>query len=192
MWCQRGDRCGFSGWALRLCLLLLLRLRIRSDESPAAQAQSYNLANPLAAWCDNVNSFSSLFRSCLTIYNVCLPYGYVVKLWWFEWLRGGGDWSPHGAEAKKQNDDQDMSEILLKCLYLFTCMLLFCLCLVIMFLETFAIISVKHMLIIQDFEISLRNLLKWENVISAAGSHSSVCILFYVQHSGREPELKNN
>lgn len=25
----------------------------------------------------------------------------------------GGDWSPHGAEAKKQNDDQDMSEILL-------------------------------------------------------------------------------
>lgn len=58
------------------------------------------------------------------------------------------------------------------------------LCLVIMFLETFAIISAKHMLII-------RKLLKWENVILAATSHPSICFLFYVQHSGQEPKLKN-
>lgn len=63
----------------------------------------------------------------------------------------GWGWSPHGAEAEKENDNQDVSELIfLKHVSLLTCMLLFCLCLVIVFLETFAIISVKHMLIIRD------------------------------------------
>lgn len=57
-------------------------------------------------------------------------------------MTGRGDWGPHGAEGKKENDDLDASELVL--------LKLSCLCLVIMFLETFAIISVNHMLIIQD------------------------------------------
>lgn len=78
IWWQVGDRCVFH------CLALLpLLFRFRSDESPAAQAQSYNLSNPLSAWCDNVISFSSLFCWWLMSHNLyCLS-----TTWWIVWVR---------------------------------------------------------------------------------------------------------
>lgn len=98
IWWQVGDRCVFHCVSL---LLLLLLFRIRSDESPAAQAQSYNLSlsNPLSAWCDNVISFSSLFSCRLMSHSLCVClYCMVIcltdagfrrlsSLWGWSWLK---------------------------------------------------------------------------------------------------------
>ena len=93
MWWQVGDSCVFH------CVsLLLLLFRIRSDESPAAQAQSYNLSlsNPLSAWCDNVISFSSLFSCRLMSHSLCVClYCVVICLTdaGFRRLSSQWDWS---------------------------------------------------------------------------------------------------
>lgn len=76
--------CFFHRLAERDCLPpLLLPFWFRSDESPAAQAHSYNLSNPLSARCDNVISSSSLFRRWLVSDNLYrLP-----PAWWNAWIR---------------------------------------------------------------------------------------------------------
>lgn len=89
---QNKNTTSHIGWQLGDRLLLfhcvalpppLLPFWFRSDESPAAQAQSYNLSNPLSAWCDNVISSGSLFCRWLVSHNL---YRF-SPAWWIAWIR---------------------------------------------------------------------------------------------------------
>lgn len=67
--------------SLRCLRPLLLPFWFRSDESPAAQAQSYNLSNPLSTWCDNVISSSPALLSMAGV-SQFVPLAYrLVKCW---------------------------------------------------------------------------------------------------------------